>query len=109
MHFIVPLLVAILFYRKAWKFTFIILITTMLVDIDHLLAHPVYDPDRCSIGLHPLHTWPAILVYVGLYVTPLIIQKDQSTQKMNRHMFVIHLIGLGLFTHMLLDWIDCFI
>ena len=30
------------------------MIATMLVDIDHLLADPIYDSSRCSIGTHPL-------------------------------------------------------
>ena len=36
-----------------------------LIDLDHLLADPVYAPDRCSIGFHPLHTAPAV-VLLGL-------------------------------------------
>ena len=38
----------------------------MLVDADHLLASPIFDPSRCSIGFHPLHTLPAMAVYAGL-------------------------------------------
>ena len=63
----------------------------MVVDIDHLLATPIYDPMRCSIGFHPLHLWPFILVYVGL-----------SLYKKTR------LIGIGLVIHMILDSLDCY-
>ena len=28
------------------------MLTTMLIDLDHLLANPVFDPDRCSINFH---------------------------------------------------------
>ena len=35
---------------------------TMLVDLDHLLATPLYNPDRCSLGFHPLHTTLPIIV-----------------------------------------------
>lgn len=46
LHFVVPAIVALLFYKhmaiKAW----LIMIATMAVDLDHLLAIPVYDPDR---------------------------------------------------------------
>jgi hypothetical protein len=62
----------------------------MIVDIDHLFANPIYDPLRCSIGFHPLHTWPAILVYLGL----LYFSKTR-------------LLGIGLVIHMLLDAGDC--
>ena len=34
------------------------MMATMLVDLDHLFADPIYDPDRCSIGFHPLHQYP---------------------------------------------------
>ena len=28
---------------------------TMMVDLDHLIADPIFDPQRC-IGFHPLHS-----------------------------------------------------
>ena len=40
-----------------------IFIGTMLVDVDHLLANPIFDANRCSINFHPLHTYYAIGVY----------------------------------------------
>ena len=55
LHFLVPALVAWIFFRKDFKKAFIFMIATMLVDIDHLLAVPLFDPLRCSIGFHPLH------------------------------------------------------
>ncbi len=66
------------------------MIATMLVDVDHLLAIPIYDPNRCSIGFHPLHTVPAIVVYAAL-----------TLPKPTR------LIGIGLLIHMALDAFDC--
>lgn len=80
----------------------------MIVDFDHLLASPIYDPTRCSIGFHPLHTWPVILVYFVLFVTPFFIPKKQKSEKKQRTIFSIHLIGLGLLIHMALDWLDCY-
>ena len=62
----------------------------MVVDLDHLLAVPVYDPLRCSMGFHPLHTWPAVLLYTVL-----------ACNKYTR------LFGIGLLLHMLLDTVDC--
>jgi hypothetical protein len=90
LHFVVPLGIALLFFRARWRMAALIMIATMLVDLDHLLADRLYDPDRCSIGFHPLHTWPALVVYVAL-------------------MFPVRtrLIGIGLVIHMALDAIDC--
>ena len=65
----------------------------MLVDVDHLLADPIYDSNRCSIGFHPLHElWP-ILFYAALCFVP----------KMPK----VRLIAIGLSVHMGLDAIDC--
>lgn len=67
------------------------MVATMAVDLDHLLAVPVYDPNRCSIGFHPLHSYYAIGVYVILLFFP-----------------KTRLVGIGLVIHMILDYIDCF-
>jgi len=68
------------------------MIATMLVDLDHLLADPIYDPNRCSVGFHPLHSYIAI----GIYAVFLAFPKSR-------------LIALGLLIHMALDYLDCFI
>ena len=70
----------------------ILMMLTMLVDLDHLLATPVYDPERCSIGFHPLHHPYLMLVYGFMAL----LTKTRW-------------IGVGLLIHMLLDWQDCFI
>ncbi len=90
LHFIVPLLVAAGFYRNKWFKVWVILMLTMLVDLDHLLATPIYDPNRCSIGFHPLHQ----PVMIGVYTLMLLFPKTR-------------LIGLGLVIHMALDGLDC--
>jgi hypothetical protein len=90
LHFAVPLAVALLFFRARWRRAALIMIATMIIDADHLLATPLYDPSRCSIGFHPLHTWPAIVVYAALLI-------PARTR----------LIGLGLLIHMALDGVDC--
>jgi hypothetical protein len=90
LHFSIPLIVSILFFKKNWKKAYILMMLTMLVDIDHLLATPIYDPMRCSIGFHPLHT----LFPIVLYATACFIPK-------------IRFIGIGLIIHMILDSIDC--
>jgi hypothetical protein len=90
LHFGVPALVAFVAFRKQWLRAWLILCATMAVDVDHLFANPIYDPNRCSIGFHPLHTWPAICVYVVLLFPK-----------------VTRLVGVGLLIHMALDTLDC--
>lgn len=90
LHFFTPLIVAGTFFRKRWKYAYVVMMATMLVDIDHLLATPVYDPGRCSIGFHPLHQpW-----FIALYVVLCFFPKSR-------------LVGIGLVLHMCLDAIDC--
>lgn len=104
LHFAVPLLTGFVFYRKDWSSAVFVMVTTMVVDVDHLLATPIYDPTRCSIGFHPLHTWPAILMYAVAFVLPWV----WKTGKPRRQTFrLIHLAGLGLLIHMALDALAC--
>lgn len=90
LHIIVPLAVSIIFFRQNWKFSFMIMMLTMIVDVDHLLANPIYDPNRCSIGFHPLHQ----IIPIGAYCLLGLFPKTR-------------LAGLGLLIHMGLDSIDC--
>ena len=55
-----------------------------------LLADPIYDPARCSMGFHPMHT----LVPVGFYLALFAHERSR-------------LLGLGLLIHVALDSIDC--
>lgn len=107
LHFIVPLLVALAFYRKRWRSATLIMIATMIVDADHLLAIPVYDPQRCSIGFHPLHTAPAMAIYIALFVLPLLVRSRAEARGLHAIVRWLPLVGLGLVIHMALDWIDC--
>jgi hypothetical protein len=90
LHILVPGIVAYLGFKKEWFRAWLIMCLTMLVDLDHLMAAPVYDPNRCGIGFHPLHSFPAI----GAYLLILLVPK-------------IRIIGIGLLLHMGLDYIDC--
>lgn len=90
LHLLAPGLIAWLAFRPNWRRAWLIMIATMLVDLDHLLATPIYDPSRCSIGFHPLHTWPAMLVYASLLLSP-----------------KTRVVGVGLLFHMLTDYQDC--
>ncbi len=91
LHFGFPFFIAFMFFRKDWKKAYLILIATMLVDLDHLLANPIFQANRCSINFHFLHTYYAMIVYVVL----LFFRKP------------IRIIGIGLLFHMLTDFIDC--
>ena len=106
-HFVLPLLIACLFYRRYWGTATLIMIATMVVDADHLLASPVYDPERCSIGFHPLHTTPAILIYLAMFSLPLFLTRVKDRQAGWTGAGIVHLAGLGLLIHMALDWLDC--
>lgn len=90
LHFLLPLLIAKYYYPNRWRQAYLVLISTMLVDLDHLLANPIYDPGRCSIGFHPLHSYYLQPFYVLLTILP-----------------KTRLVGLGLTLHMSLDAIDC--
>ena len=92
LHFTLPLIVALIIFSDKIKIAYLIMIATMLVDVDHLLASPIFDPERCSIGFHPLHRLPAIVIFAGLTFIPR-----------------LRLIGVGLIIHMLLDFFDCYL
>lgn len=109
LHFIIPLLVALAFFHSRWRNATLIMIATMIVDADHLLANPIYDPTRCSIGFHPLHTIPAIVIYALLFILPLVVGRKADGQSWHPFAYVLHLVGFGLLIHMALDWIDCLV
>lgn len=91
LHLGFPLVIAFVCFRKDWKKTYLILLATMLVDADHLLATPIFQANRCSINYHPLHTYYAMIVYFVI----LFFKKPYR------------IIGIGLLFHMLTDFIDC--
>ena len=66
------------------------MILCMLIDLDHLLATPIFSPNRCSINFHPLHSYYAIAIYFMLLI-------PKKTR----------LIGLGLVIHILAETGDC--
>lgn len=84
-----------------------LLVATMVVDVDHLLADPIYDAGRCSIGFHPLHSVAAIACYTALLFLPFAFGKMPNEALGRPAIRTMHLIGLGLVIHMGLDWADC--
>ncbi|MGY0392877.1 DUF6122 family protein [Bizionia sp. KMM 8389] len=89
-HFLVPLIVALSFYKKHWLKAYLIMVSTMLIDLDHLLANPIFAPNRCSINFHPLHSYWAIALYVLLLI-------PKKTR----------LVAIGLIIHIIADTADC--
>ncbi|WP_074408006.1 DUF6122 family protein [Aquimarina megaterium] len=89
-HLIIPLLIALLFFPKQWKRVYFLFIAAMLIDIDHILADQIFDPNRCSIGFHPLHSYYAITAYGIMLFFP-----------------KTRIIGLALLWHILTDLLDC--
>ena len=90
LHFLIPGATAFLLFRHRWQQAWLVMGLTMIVDFDHLLANPFYDPNRCSINFHPLHSYPAIIFYFIIAAFPR-----------------FRLIGLGLLLHMGIDFTDC--
>ena len=90
LHFFLPLAVAKTLWREKWIRPFLIMAITIAVDLDHLLADPIFDPNRCSINIHPLHSWPAIVIYLACLLSP-----------------NLRIVAIGLLIHMALDGTDC--
>lgn len=91
-HVLLPFIVAVVFFRTQYWKVYLVFMLTMLVDVDHLLANPIYEPGRCSINFHPLHSYWAIGCYV-LMLFP----------KATRY------IAIGLLMHMATDAVDCYL
>lgn len=91
-HFLLPFFLARLFFRKRWLSVAIIFLAANIIDIDHLLAIPKFNPCRCSLGFHPLHGLVAIVFYVLLIVFPI---------------FWLRILGMGVLLHLGIDGVDC--
>jgi hypothetical protein len=89
-HVFLPLIVALIWYKPTWKIAFLVMFSGMWIDLDHLLANPIFDPNRCSINFHPLHSYYAVAIYLLLLI-------PKKTR----------LIGLGLVIHIVADLVDC--
>ena len=92
MHLLLPLVIGFWAYPGRRLKAVLILLSGLLIDLDHLLADPVFDPDRCSIGFHPLHSYIAIGIYAALLI-------PSRTR----------IIGIALLIHILADSADCWL
>jgi hypothetical protein len=86
----VPILVALVFYKKDSLKVALVLLAGIIIDIDHLIASPIFDAVRCSINFHPLHSYWAIVCYVLLFIIP-----------------KTRIWGLAFLIHILADYVDC--
>jgi hypothetical protein len=90
LHIIVPGTMARLLFPDRWKTAWLLMLSAMMIDLDHVLANPIYDPNRCGINFHPLHSIPAIIVYA-------VVAAISGTR----------IVGYGLLIHIILDGLDC--
>ncbi len=69
---------------------FLLLLASNLIDIDHLLAKPIYDPRRNSIGFHVLHKKRLFPLYlVGCFLPN-----------------IAKFLFIGICLHLVLDWAE---
>ena len=90
LHLLVPGVFARLFWSHDWWRAWVMMLAAMVIDLDHLLADPVYDPGRCSLTSHPLHGAGPAMVYL------LMLLPARS-----------RVLGCGLLVHLALDGTDC--
>ena len=86
--------------RRRWTVVYLLLLSTMLIDVDHLLARPIFDPNRCSVGRHLLHSYPM----VGLYVVMLFLPYERWGWP-----WWLRVLAVGLTLHILTDWQDFYL
>lgn len=93
LHFLAIGGIAYMYDKNNWRKYWLILLATMLIDLDHLWASPIFEPNRCSINFHFLHTYYAWVFYIlgALFI---------------RHR-IAKLVFIGLSFHLLTDAIDC--
>ncbi|MEX0305390.1 MAG: DUF6122 family protein [Leisingera sp.] len=92
-HFIAPFAFARLFFgRQRWLMAAGLMILANVIDADHLLATPVFDPNRCSLGFHPLHSGLAAAAYAAALLV------------LN---WKIRALALGCLWHLATDGLDC--
>jgi hypothetical protein len=94
LHLVFPVVIAIIFFKNNWKKAYFIMLATMVVDLDHLFANPIFDPDRNSIGFHLLHTYPMIMLY---FLGSIFLRGN------------FKIISVGLFFHMIVDFQDYYL
>lgn len=94
LHFVFPVVIALVFFKDNWKKAYLIMLITMLVDIDHVFADPIFELGRNSIGYHPLHSYPMIFLY---FLGSIFLKGNYK------------IISVGLLFHMFTDFQDYYL
>lgn len=92
-HFLAPFGIArLVFGKPRWLAAAGLMILANAIDADHLLATPIFDPNRCSIGFHPLHSGLAAALFAAALLVP-----NWKTRA----------LALGCLWHLATDGLDC--
>ncbi len=91
-HWLAPFVIAAVIWRGNWIRAGFVIAAGNLIDLDHLLADPIFDPNRCSIGFHLLHGWEAAVIYVLMLGVP---------------KWWVRAFALGALWHLAVDYGDC--
>lgn len=91
-HWLAPFVIAAIIWRDNWLRAGAVVALANLIDLDHLLTDPIFDPERCSIGFHLLHGWEAALAYGAILFIP---------------RWWVRAFALGALWHLAVDWGDC--
>lgn len=92
LHLVFPFIISCALFKERWKTGGVIMISTILIDLDHLLVSPIFDLSRCSIGFHPLHAFWALSAYFLMLLIP---------------SWKWRTVAVGLILHLGTDAIDC--
>lgn len=92
LHFAFPLVLAKIIFPTYWKKAYAMMLASMFMDLDHLFAVPIFDPNRCGINFHFLHSEIAIFCYVLLSFS----DKYRA-------------FAVGFLFHVFTDSLDCFL
>ena len=91
-HWLAPFAIGWLLWREyGWR-AGLVIASANAIDLDHLLADPIFDPERCSIGFHLLHGWEAALAYLAMLLIP---------------RWWVRAFALGALWHLAVDYGDC--
>ncbi|MEP3051278.1 MAG: DUF6122 family protein [Erythrobacter sp.] len=91
-HWLVPFAIGWLIWRDNWLRAGLVIVSANLVDLDHLLTDPIFDPNRCSVGFHLLHGWEAALAFLLMLAIP---------------RWWARAFAIGALWHLAVDWGDC--
>jgi len=91
-HWLAPFLIAAILWRERWRIAGLVIASANLIDLDHLVADPIFDPNRCSIGFHLLHGWEAAAVFALMLLVP---------------RWWVRAFAIGALWHLAVDYGDC--